>query len=172
MYCFFFLMIRRPPISTRTDTLFPYTTLFRSHGRIRVAAPRAGDRSLPAGGAGDRPRRRAAGGGGNARRRLRLHREALRHRAPRERRRPRAGEAPPGAGGAQAAPGAGDRQRPRSPPGRPLAGDRAAARPGRSEEHTSELQSLMRISYAVLCLKKKMNTYLTYESVLSIFLFI
>src|SRR3546814_17999369 len=30
-YCFFFLMIRRPPRSTRTDTLFPYTTLFRSH---------------------------------------------------------------------------------------------------------------------------------------------
>src|SRR3546814_13330845 len=41
---FFFLMIRRPPISTRTDTLFPYTTLFRSrnfpgrvHSRIRDA---------------------------------------------------------------------------------------------------------------------------------------
>src|SRR3546814_10761685 len=32
---FFFLMIRRPPRSTRTDTLFPYTTLFRSHGRVR-----------------------------------------------------------------------------------------------------------------------------------------
>src|SRR3546814_17427419 len=30
MYCFFFLIIRRPPRSTRTDTLFPYTTLFRS----------------------------------------------------------------------------------------------------------------------------------------------
>src|SRR3546814_1030061 len=40
---FFFLMIRRPPISTRTDTLFPYTTLFRSHRRSapgRGAAPR------------------------------------------------------------------------------------------------------------------------------------
>src|SRR3546814_432068 len=33
--CFFFLMIRRPPRSTRTDTLFPYTTLFRSHSRLR-----------------------------------------------------------------------------------------------------------------------------------------
>src|SRR3546814_11790924 len=33
LYCFFFLMIRRPPRSTRTDTLFPYTTLFRSHAR-------------------------------------------------------------------------------------------------------------------------------------------
>src|SRR3546814_16705507 len=32
--CFFFLMIRRPPRSTRTDTLFPYTTLFRSDGRV------------------------------------------------------------------------------------------------------------------------------------------
>src|SRR3546814_12411451 len=33
---FFFLMIRRPPRSTRTDTLFPYTTLFRSHRHLRV----------------------------------------------------------------------------------------------------------------------------------------
>src|SRR3546814_18238130 len=33
IFCFFFLMIRRPPRSTRTDTLFPYTTLFRSNGR-------------------------------------------------------------------------------------------------------------------------------------------
>src|SRR3546814_11492673 len=46
-YVFFFLMIRRPPRSTRTDTLFPYTTLFRSHrvhSRLHVVvdAPRAG----------------------------------------------------------------------------------------------------------------------------------
>src|SRR3546814_12044739 len=34
LYCFFFLMLRRPPRSTRTDTLFPYTTLFRSKGKI------------------------------------------------------------------------------------------------------------------------------------------
>src|SRR3546814_528689 len=34
LYCFFFLMIRRPPRSTRTDTLFPYTTLFRSNTRL------------------------------------------------------------------------------------------------------------------------------------------
>src|SRR3546814_14902117 len=34
IFCFFFLMIRRPPRSTRTDTLFPYTTLFRSHGGV------------------------------------------------------------------------------------------------------------------------------------------
>src|SRR3546814_11064510 len=39
---FFFLMIRRPPRSTRTDTLFPYTTLFRSDRR-RAIAPRPGD---------------------------------------------------------------------------------------------------------------------------------
>src|SRR3546814_8971022 len=35
VFCFFFLMIRRPPRSTRTDTLFPYTTLFRSPSRGR-----------------------------------------------------------------------------------------------------------------------------------------
>src|SRR3546814_17137866 len=43
--CFFFLMIRRPPRSTRTDTLFPYTTLFRSAERNRHART---DRPLPA----------------------------------------------------------------------------------------------------------------------------
>src|SRR3546814_2096433 len=75
-------MIRRPPRSTRTDTLFPYTTLFRSRFRLRGG--------LDAQGPG-------AGAGG----------------------------------------GAGQWRDPRS------------------EEHTSELQSLMRISYAVFCLKKK-----------------
>src|SRR3546814_6321616 len=90
-------MIRRPPRSTRTDTLFPYTTLFRS-GRGRRGRP-----------------------------------------PPARRHRPRA-PAPP----------AGGRQAPRrKPPGRP------PPFPPRSEEHTSELQSLMRISYAVFCLKKK-----------------
>src|SRR3546814_18926659 len=38
MFMFFFLMIRRPPRSTRTDTLFPYTTLFRSRDTARVVA--------------------------------------------------------------------------------------------------------------------------------------
>src|SRR3546814_18171785 len=38
VYLFFFLMIRRPPRSTRTDTLFPYTTLFRSAGGCRASA--------------------------------------------------------------------------------------------------------------------------------------
>src|SRR3546814_13947835 len=75
---FFFLMIRRPPRSTRTDTLFPYTTLFRSYhwpGNVRELE--------------------------NLVRRL------------------------------------------------------AVLYSQRSEEHTSELQSLMRISYAVFCLKQK-----------------
>src|SRR3546814_6760098 len=97
----FFLMIRRPPRSTRTDTLFPYTTLFRSAAH---------------------PRRRSA-----------------------------IAVVPPLRGG----------------PDRDLvrirdADDRLDLLDGvgeqherRSEEHTSELQSLMRISYAVFCLKKK-----------------
>src|SRR3546814_4955714 len=102
-------MIRLPPRSTRTDTLFPYTTLFRSGWSRRFR-----ERPLPT------PKRTVA---------------------PKNR-------------------------------GRPL---RAAPRCGlhmvkvvtacacsfrsRSEEHTSELQSLMRISYAVLCLKKKKTDY-------------
>src|SRR3546814_1395038 len=73
-------MIRRPPRSTRTDTLFPYTTLFRS---LAAEARRHVDDELY------------------------------------------------------------------------LAELQQAVRLGRSEEHTSELQSLMRISYAVFCLKKK-----------------
>src|SRR3546814_8604154 len=84
---FFFLMIRRPPRSTRTDTLFPYTTLFRSD---------FGDDDLP-----------------EAARQVLLL------------------------------------------PARAHAKSAAPRRIGRSEEHTSELQSLMRISYAVFCLKKK-----------------
>src|SRR3546814_20028922 len=90
IFCFWCLMIRRPPRATRTDTLFPYTTLFRSgcfqHDGHRywlgyteeyIRLPLYGCQQLPG-----------------------------RHR-------------------------------------------------NRSEEHTSELQSLMRISYAVFCLKKK-----------------
>src|SRR3546814_20520953 len=80
-----FLMIRRPPRSTRTDTLFPYTTLFRSqHGILRHDA--------------DHPAQ-----------------------------------------------------------GKLIDGADILAVDGRSEEHTSELQSLMRISYAVFCLTKKNN---------------
>src|SRR3546814_1664171 len=91
-------MIRRPPRSTRTDTLFPYTTLFRSHRRVE---------SIP-----ERPRPRLD-------RDLELPVEArltdLLCDAP----------------------------------------VHSSAGACRSEEHTSELQSLMRISYAVFCLKKK-----------------
>src|SRR3546814_1436267 len=93
-------MIRRPPRSTRTDTLFPYTTLFRSCGAVEAR------------GVAERP----GGGAGVARGRA----------------------VPPGrgavvAGGVAAHPGGG----------------------ARSEEHTSELQSLIRTSYAVLCLSIK-----------------
>src|SRR3546814_10962463 len=86
---FFFLMIRRPPRSTRTDTLFPYTTLFRSSTR------QGGREELCVG---------------------------------------------------------------RTVATRDIAGRSVSISGGvrfRSEEHTSELQSLMRISYAVFCLKKK-----------------
>src|SRR3546814_2342714 len=99
-------MIRRPPRSTRTDTLFPYTTLFRSRSRRRRA---------PVLGSGPPPRR-----------------------------------VPSASGSASPTP-CGSRWPP-SHPARPA--DRGPG-PPRSEEHTSELQSLMRISYAVFCLKKK-----------------
>src|SRR3546814_2667091 len=105
-------MIRRPPRSTRTDTLFPYTTLFRSQepaGGVRDGECVAGVRRLA--------RPRPAGSNGRARRRARSH-VAQWHRS----------------GGAR-------------------------KRRQRSEEHTSELQSLMRISYAVFCLKKKNKKY-------------
>src|SRR3546814_16421640 len=107
-FCFFFfcLMIRRPPRSTRTDTLFPYTTRFRSEHPGRERIGRAGDR-----------RRHDGGHAGE----LAID----------------VGEPEPGDDGS----------------------DRRHAQPGqRSEAHTSELQSLMRTSYAVFCLKKKNNT--------------
>src|SRR3546814_16843791 len=101
---FFFLMIRRPPRSTRTDTLFPYTTLFRS----------------------------LAGSGCNT------------GRASQARPIPQAMIATAAASSVEALPR--------------LSGER-------SEEHTSELQSLMRISYAVFCLKKKKkNQNKTYKN--------
>src|SRR3546814_430213 len=84
-YFVFFLMIRRPPRSTRTDTLFPYTTLFRSSASCSV---------IPA--------------------------------------------------PTMVTSSSSDSRTTRLPP-----------TGNRSEEHTSELQSLMRISYAVFCLKKK-----------------
>src|SRR3546814_2471476 len=104
-------MIRRPPRSTRTDTLFPYTTLFRSG----LADLQCRERLLQRG--GQLPHRNIV-----ARHDLRAQR--LRDLV----------------GGAAAR----DRARRR--------GEFARQR---SEEHTSELQSLMRISYAVCCLKNK-----------------
>src|SRR3546814_9663363 len=101
---FFFVMVRRPPRSTRTDTRFPYTTLFRS------------------------PDGRGSGGG--------VLRRADLGCTGRARELCRAGLAARHAIRARGAAGAGVR----------------------SEEHTSELQSLMRISYAVFCLKKKNQT--------------
>src|SRR3546814_3855953 len=89
-------MIRLPPRSTRTDTLFPYTTLFRSDIRLHARIPTVG-LVTEVGASFDKI----------------LHRSW-----------------------------------------RPLRS------PDRSEEHTSELQSLMRISYAVFCLKKKKKTHI------------
>src|SRR3546814_3400596 len=109
LFIVFFLMIRRPPRSTRTDTLFPYTTLFRSRASAAVQRAEAG---------GTR-----GGSARGARAALEEGRRAV----------------PAGRGG-------GAQLRPRLGPG------------ARSEEHTSELQSLMRISYAVFCLKKKTKT--------------
>src|SRR3546814_1582438 len=99
-------MIRRPPRSTRTDTLFPYTTLFRS------AVTVTGGRSTV-------PPALAA---------------PLKPSCPRT------------SGYTES--GGADRCR---------NGEAVASACCRSEEHTSELQSLMRISYAVFCLKKKKN---------------
>src|SRR3546814_6315432 len=109
-------MIRRPPRSTRTDTLFPYTTLFRSRHRAHQQGVDV-----------DRER---------------LHEALLRRMLHLGRRgRVRTG-ALPGLVGVDAALDT------------PLH-RQAEHRAERSEEHTSELQSLMRISYAVFCLKKK-----------------
>src|SRR3546814_8157429 len=107
---FFVLMIRRPPRSTRTDPLFPYTTLFRSDAKRK------------------RIRR--------ARRRARLRREFGRAVS---------GDQDEGEGG-EAETGSGHQPAPRS------------------EEHTSELQALMRISYAVFCLKNKKNHKQNYNT--------
>src|SRR3546814_5412952 len=108
-------MIRRPPRSTRTDTLFPYTTLFRSSKRLPKATQPA----------------RIAENQGDAGPPHALH--------PHAQRRCRACQ--------------GDR----------LSG-LVEGGAGRSEEHTSELQSLMRISYAVYCLKKKKITNNTHTT--------
>src|SRR3546814_3422852 len=109
-------MIRRPPRSTRTDTLFPYTTLFRSPAR-------------------------------NSDRRLRDRDDACHLHPPGE-------SDPPPRHGPRPSVSARRIMRGTTRQG-PSNRERAAA--ARSEEHTSELQSLMRISYAVFCLKKQKN---------------
>src|SRR3546814_3298545 len=122
---FFFLMIRRPPRSTRTDTLFPYTALFRS--ATSIIAPQLGETyALPARASARRlktgdPELQGAVGrdwqNDYADFSIRLKKELQ---------------------GIESA-----------------SARREALARMRSEEHTSELQSLMRISYAVFCLKKK-----------------
>src|SRR3546814_10648187 len=126
-------MIRRPPRSTRTDTLFPYTTLFRSLERegfkTRIPSVRTAEscgvapltntehhHGTDPAAESHQPRQPGRQGQRQARLRPQLHRA-------------------PGQGGAG----------------------------NRSEEHTSELQSLMSISYAVFCLKKK-NNYMSVKS--------
>src|SRR3546814_3807034 len=109
-------MLRRPPRSTRTDTLFPDTTLFRSYacanrwrsGQMTKSLwPNMQDVTGINGEQGRRPRQKHS---------EQVQRDRCQHQ--------------------------------------PVAANR-------SEEHTSELQSLMRISYAVFCLKKKQNTQYT-----------
>src|SRR3546814_4223203 len=95
----FFLMRRRPPRSTRTDTLFPYTTLFRSYIFNSQTAP-------------DQAVAKKSMWSGKAQLDYKPNQDILLY----------------------------------------------ASVSRRSEEHTSELQSLMRISYAVFCLKKKIHT--------------
>src|SRR3546814_5234655 len=136
-------MIRRPPRSTRTDTLFPYTTLFRS----RRAGLRAAQHPPPAGRGRGGERRRPLPPAGRTARAVAAVAGDL-----------RAGGPAAGLGTARplrraataAALGAGEPRTILDHPGHHPA-RRAAGAPRRSEEHTSELQSLMRISYAVFC---------------------
>src|SRR3546814_4077105 len=122
-------MIRRPPISTRTDTLLPYTTLFRSGPGRRTEA--GGSLTLEL--VGD-----------HADRVVEDEQVGL----------DGAGEAAPGVLAVDEPDVAARRQRVEL--GEPGVGGQQVV-DDRSEEHTSELQSLMRNSYAVFCLKKKKN---------------
>src|SRR3546814_10084134 len=124
-------MIRRPPRSTRTDTLFPYTTLFRSRATERVEQRQAvRQRQI----VGD-PLAETDAGVDDDLRRVDPGRHARRDAV------------------AQHVIDVEQRVRIAAALVRV-----ALCRRGRSEEHTSELQSLMRISYAVFCLKKKNTT--------------
>src|SRR3546814_1618354 len=146
-------MIRRPPRSTRTDTLFPYTTLFRSRVIGRLARRRdtvtqrarfgAFEQHVEIAGIGQfrgKPAQFIA--------QWRMSISADHRLEDRE-------------GGAQTPqrhPHLVQRARvPASEQQRLIQPKLPHAALGRSEEHTSELQSLMRISYAVFCLKKKKN---------------
>src|SRR3546814_4889024 len=126
----FFLMIRRPPRSTRTDTLFPYTTLFRS---LAVHLEEIGLRCA----------HHCSAGPGQPSNNLVHHlgmqaaERSVNFNITVVAARPIADEPVGAQESAEAMP---------------------IGAAGRSEEHTSELQSLMRISYAVFCLKKK-NKY-------------
>src|SRR3546814_1782206 len=117
---FFFLMVRRPPRSTRTDTLFPYTTLFRSPRRpLRGRDSSSSTESARSCAAPVKPwPKRLASAASSCR-----------------------SCTASGIAGCQ------------PPPDSTI----------RSEEHTSELQSLMRISYAVFCLKKKKPNTTTHD---------
>src|SRR3546814_15923895 len=112
---FFFLMIRRPPRSTRTDTLFPYTTLFRSNHIEAVIEQESAKYRI------------STTLGFSHHGQIKKHEHA--HISSR------------------------------------FVAHRGYISNTRSEEHTSELQSLMRISYAVFCLKKKKNNKQKYLSV-------
>src|SRR3546814_7535090 len=120
---FFFLMIRHPPRSTRTYTLFPYTTLCRSHagrgsGCFRRADGRAAKEQSPKTNGQTTERSRAA-----------PHRQCYRHQI-----------------------------------ATIVAVDSYTERQSRSEEHTSELQSLMRTPYAVFCWTNKKKLHCEYKS--------
>src|SRR3546814_6803052 len=157
-------MIRRPPRSTRTDPLFPYTTLFRSHlhrrelpGR-RVPVLERVRRGPGAPACTERRRGRVQpppAAGGSCAQAGRLRRNPPRRAGLRRRRgapAARSGRAVLRRVAERAAAGRTGPRRAGRMQGR---GGFAGGRAARSEEHTSELQSLMRISYAVFCLKKK-----------------
>src|SRR3546814_1369391 len=131
-------MIRRPPGSTRNDSLFPYTTLFRS---LRRMVDRLRQRGIAVGALPLRPGHRLQPQP-EARCDRRTARSPPRPRDQDLRRSQRTGEIMGGKADAAFQPRQAD-----LPPD--------ARRQPRSEEHTSELQSLMRTSYAVFCLKKK-----------------
>src|SRR3546814_9233935 len=123
-------MIRGPPISTLTDTLFPYTTLFRSRLVGHAEAPCGVDQ-----------------------RRDRAEREADAEHDVQETRQHRP----------QAEQRNHDEQTDHADQ-RPADVPKPLPQHGRSEEHTSELQSLMRTSYAVFCLKKKKKNMKTNQT--------